>query len=34
MSEENQLYGIVLNYDDMMPIPVITNDPTNNALVF
>ena len=26
--------GIVVNYDDMIPIPVITNNPFNNTLVF
>ena len=34
MSEEDQLYGVVLNCADMIPIPVITNNPTNNTLVF
>ena len=34
MSEGKQLYGVVPNYDDMMPIPVITNNATNNTLVF
>jgi hypothetical protein len=24
MSEENQLYGVVPNYDDMIPTPIIT----------
>ena len=34
MSEENQLHGVALSYDDMIPMPVITNNPSNNALVF
>ena len=34
MSGGNPLDGIVVTYDDMTPIPVISYDQTNNALVF
>ena len=34
MSGRNQIDGIVVSYDDMTPIPVISYNPTNNALVF
>ena len=34
MSEGSQTEGIVVSYDNMTPIPVISYDQTNNALVF
>jgi len=34
MSGANPMKGIIVNYDDVIPIPVIIYNPTNNALVF
>ena len=34
MSGANPIQGILVNYDDVIPIPVITYNSTNNALVF
>ena len=34
MSGGSQIDGIVASYDDITPIPVISYDQTNNALVF
>ena len=28
------MYGIVVNYDDMTPVPALSYNSTNNALVF
>ena len=33
MTEGNQLYGVVSNCDNMIPIPLISNNRANNALV-
>ena len=33
MSGGTRIHGIVDSYDDMTPIPVISYNPTNNALV-
>ena len=34
MSGDTRIDGVVDSYDDMTPIPVISYNPTNNALVF
>ena len=34
MNSGSPMDGIVVNYDDMRPIPVISYNQTNNALVF
>ena len=34
MTEGNPLYGVVSNFSDMIPIPIISNNHTNNSLVF
>ena len=34
MSGGSPMDGIVVSYDDMTPIPAISYNPTNNALVF
>jgi len=34
MTEGSQHYGIASNFDNMIPIPLISNSKTNNALVF
>ena len=34
MNSGSPMDGLVVNYDDMIPTPAITNNPTNNTLVF
>ena len=34
MSEGDQVYGVVSNFNDMIPIPIISNNQNNNAFVF
>ena len=34
MSEGDQVYGVVSMFNDMIPIPIISNNQSNNAFVF
>ena len=34
MSEGDQVYGVASNFNDMIPIPIISNNQNNKAFVF